>query len=95
MRAYELTFIIRPELDDEGVSAVTEKVSGTLSGLGAQVGEVKRWGRRRLAYPIRKQVEGHYVLMNVDLETPALPELERSLRLNEDVLRYLLVRTEE
>lgn len=95
MRSYELTFIVRPELDEEGVTAVTEKVTSAITALGAQVEGVKRWGKRRLAYPIRRQVEGHYVLVNAEIETSALPELERMLRLNEDILRHLLVRPEQ
>ena len=95
MRGYELTFVARPTLDEDGMVALVEKVSGAITALGATVGEVKRWGRRRLAYAIKRYVEGIYVLIRMDIDTGSLPELERTLKLNEDIVRYLIVRQPE
>lgn len=94
MRGYELTFIVRPELDEVGVAAVEDKVKGFVANNGGQVALVEHWGRRQLAYPIKKVGEGQYVFMRVQLPAQAPRELERTLQLSEDVLRYLLVRDE-
>ena len=94
-REYELTFVIRPELDDEGFAAVSEKVAGYVLAAGGEITSTNPWGRRRLAYPIRRFVEGYYVFMLIQLDTNGLPDLERSIRLNEDVIRHLAVRKDE
>lgn len=94
-REYELTFVIRPDMDDEGFAAVREKVAGYVQAAGGEITNTNPWGRRRLAYPIRRFVEGYYVFMLIQLETQALPDLERSIRLNEDVIRHLAVRKDE
>jgi len=95
MRDYEFTFIVRPDVEDEGMKAVVEKVSQFITDGGGQVTNVDHWGRRRLAYPIRGQKEGYYVLMHVQLEPQSMSELERNLKLTEEVIRYLLVRVED
>lgn len=95
MRNYELTFIIHPEVEDEGITDMLEKVSQFITDGGGQVARVDRWGRRRLAYPIKKQTEGYYVLMQVQLDPQSIGELERNLKLTEEVIRHLLVRAED
>jgi len=95
MRNYELTFIVHPELEKGGVTAAIERVKQLIVEGGGQVNKVDPWGKRRLAYPIRKQREGYYVVMQVQLPPEAVSELERRLELDEEVLRYLVVRTEE
>lgn len=95
MRNYELTFIIHPEVEDEGITDMLEKVSQFITDGGGQVTRVDRWGRRRLAYPIKKQTEGYYVLMQVQLDPQSIGELERNLKLTEEVIRHLLVRAED
>ncbi len=95
MRNYEFTFIAPPDVEDEGLASVTEKVSQFITEGGGQVTSVNHWGRRRLAYPIRNQKEGYYVLMQVQLDPKSLTELERKLKLTEEVIRYLLVRVED
>jgi small subunit ribosomal protein S6 len=94
-RDYELTFIIHPEVEDEGVTDTVEKVSQFISEDGGRVTNVDHWGRRRLAYPIQKQTEGYYVLMQIQLDPQSIGELERNLKLSEEVIRYLLVRAED
>lgn len=95
MHNYEFTFIVHPDVEDEGMTGVVEKVSQFITGGGGQITNVNRWGRRRLAYPIRKQREGYYVLMHVQLDPQSINELERNLKLTEEVIRYLLVRVED
>ena len=104
MREYELVLVIHPELDEEGVSAVVERVSSQITGSGGQiilVGQLaggsgqmapaESWKRRKLAYPIQKLREGYYVVMQSQMEEGALNDLARHLKLNEAVLRHLLV----
>ncbi len=93
MRDYELVFIIAPEVEDDDLDGVIEKVNQMITTGGGQVNSVKRWGRRHLAYPIRKKNEGYYVVMQTQLQPDTMPALERSLKLTEEVMRYLLVRT--
>jgi small subunit ribosomal protein S6 len=95
MHNYEFTFIVHPDVEDEGMTGVVEKVSQFITTGGGQVTDVNHWGRRRLAYPIRRQREGYYVLMHVQLDPQSINELERNLKLTEEVIRYLLVRVED
>ncbi len=95
MRNYEFTFIIHSDVEDEGITGITEKVSQFITEGGGQVTNADHWGRRRLAYPIQKQNEGYYVLTQVQLDPESIVELERKLNLTEEVIRYLLVRVED
>ena len=95
MRDYELVTILRPDITDENLPAVTDRIGQWVSGQGGEVTKFDVWGRRRMAYPIREFREGNYVISQLRLEPRATTELERSLKLSEDVLRYLLVRAGE
>jgi small subunit ribosomal protein S6 len=92
---YEMMVIMNPDLDEEGFAAELERLQTRLTDAGGQVQKVDVMGRRRLAYPIRKRVEGYYAVIWYQLSISDLPELERWLKLNENVLRYLNVRPEE
>jgi small subunit ribosomal protein S6 len=95
---YELMYVISPEKDDEGIDALIEKVNGTIESLDGAVDGVihnEPWGRRRLAYPIDDYEDGYYVLSHFSLEQEKLGELERVLKLNDAILRYLLTRRHE
>lgn len=94
MRTYELVYIISPEVEEEDLESVTEKVSQLIAGGGGEVLELSSWGRRRLAYPIQQFSDGHYVLARIQLDPGSLPELRRLLGLTEEVIRYLLIKTE-
>ncbi|MBE2182460.1 MAG: 30S ribosomal protein S6 [Anaerolineae bacterium] len=96
-RAYEVTFIVRLDNADENlVNNTIDQVRGWIEAdeLG-QVSKIDRWGRKRLAYEIDNQREGYYVLMESQLEPKALIELDRNLNISANILRYLVVRTEE
>ena len=90
MRNYELVCIVQPELDETAFKAVVDRVSGWVTEAGGSVDKVDIWGRRRMAYQIRKQREGQYVLLNVTLDPKATSELERNIRSLETVLRHML-----
>lgn len=95
MNDYEMMVIMNPDLDEEEFAAELERLQTRLTDAGGQVQKVDVMGRRRLAYPIRKRVEGYYAVIRYQLSISDLPELERWLKLNENVLRYLNVRPEE
>jgi small subunit ribosomal protein S6 len=95
MRDYELTLVVRPDVEDTGLAALLEKIKGLITTAGAQGIQVEPWGRRHLAYPIKKITEAQYFLIRAQLPAQALRELERNLRLTEEVLRFLLVRADE
>ena len=84
--------IFDPRASDEDVAALLAKLGDTLKGLGAEVGNGESWGKRRLAYDIRKQREGTYAVLQYAAEPATVREFERQLRLNEQVLRFLTTR---
>lgn len=94
MRLYEVVYIMNPALDEDGVNARLEKHHGVLSSGGAEIVAVDHWGIRQLAYPVANQGSGYYVVAHFNAPADALPEFERQLKLDEEVLRYLIVLNE-
>ena len=92
MRPYEILVIVDPRPTDEEVTALLTQLGEQIKGLGAEVGKVENWGKRRLSYDIRKQREGTYAVLEVKAEPSMIKEFERQLRLNENVLRFLSTR---
>lgn len=92
MRDYELVLIINPEIGDETMDALIDKVSQFVTGKGGTVSSVERWGKRKLAYPIDHFLEGNYVLNRFRLKPALGRELKANLQISEEVLRYLLIR---
>ncbi|MCJ7807319.1 MAG: 30S ribosomal protein S6 [Dehalococcoidia bacterium] len=93
MRDYELTVVISPSVADDEVTATLEKkVSQFITERGGSITEVKPWGRKKLAYPIKNHNEGNYVLTIFKMDPKLTAELESSLELSEEILRHLLVR---
>ncbi len=95
MRSYEFVYIISPEIEQEDLEGVTDKIGQMIVDRGGQVLNLDAWGRRRLAYPIQNFHEGHYMVAQLQLEPETISELKERLALSEEVIRYLLVRTEE
>ena len=90
MRKYELVCVIQPDLDETAFNGVVEKVKGWISDSGGSVDKVDVWGRRKLAYIIKKQREGQFVLLNMTMNPTATAELQRNLRYQETLLRHML-----
>jgi small subunit ribosomal protein S6 len=90
MREYELVFILQPELEESAITDSINRVQGWITEAGGKVVKTDLWGKRKLAYPIRKQTEGHYVLMNVSMAPKFGSELERNMRFYEPIMRFLL-----
>ena len=94
MNQYEVLYIIVPELDDEATHAAIDKFKGIAESNGAEIVAVDEWGKRRLAYPIDYKTEGFYVLMSFN-SAPEFPkELERNMKNDEQILRYMVTRKE-
>jgi len=93
-RDYELVVIISPEAEEEAIESVIDRVSRFITESGGTVSSVDRWGKRRLAYPIKHFMEGSYVLARFKLRPKLSKELEASLQISEEVLRHLLTKVE-
>ena len=94
MPLYENVFIARQDATPAQVEALTENFATVIGQNGGTVGKREYWGLRSLSYRIKKNRKGHYTLMNIDAPAAAVTEMERLMRINEDVLRYLTVRVE-
>jgi small subunit ribosomal protein S6 len=93
MSSYELVLIISPEVVDEEMPDFITKLSELVNKVGGSVDEVNQWGRRKLAYPIKRSTEGSYVLTKVKMKPALTKELEENLRLSGKILRHLLIRS--
>jgi len=95
MREYEIVYIFRSNFTPEEIEAKVERYHAVLTGDGnGQITAVEQWGKRQLAYPIEKQPNGYYLVAQFTADPAVLPELERMLKLEEDLLRYLIVLSE-
>ena len=92
MRKYEIMFIVDPNVPDDEVDQISSQVEGVITGGGGEVDQVEKMGRRKLAYEIDKKREGFYVLLTVGADGEIVKEVERRLRVMDQVLRYLTVR---
>ncbi len=90
MRKYELVCLIQPDLDETAFNAVVERVKGWVAEAGGSVDKVDVWGKRRLAYMIRKQRDSNYVLFNLSMLPNTTTALEQNLRYTETVMRHML-----
>ena len=95
MPLYESTFIARPDISSQQVDGLAEQLREILTEAGGEVAKTEYWGLRSLAYRIKKNRKGHYYFMNIDAPPEAIEAMEHTLRINEDVIRYLTVRVEE
>lgn len=92
LRDYELVFIISPEVEDEALDAAVDSVSRFITGKEGIISGVERWGKRRLAYPIKHFTEGSYVLSRFKMKPVWSKELEVNLQISEEILRHLLIK---
>lgn len=94
---YEMVVVFSPELDDEALEAALGNITRLITDKGGTVAEVDKWGKRRLAYPIKHASEGIYVLLKCQLKPDTGRALETYMRISEEILRYLLIKlnTEE
>lgn len=95
MRNYEGVFIINPDLSNEASKGVVAQLQELVTKNGGRVEGLQEWGKKRLAYKINKKREGGYVILNFQLDSTHAKKLQQSLRLNDQLLRYLLVNKDE
>lgn len=95
LRTYEVMFIINPDTPDEEVERIVGGLKETTTALGGNITKEEKMGRRRLAYPIEKKNEGTYVLFEIDGSGKEIAELERKMRVTEQIMRHISVRVDE
>jgi small subunit ribosomal protein S6 len=95
MALYECVFIARQDISSAQVEGLTEEYTKIIDENGGKVTKNEYWGLRTMAYRIKKNRKGHYVLFNIDAPSPAILEMERNMRISDDVLRYLSLRVDE
>jgi small subunit ribosomal protein S6 len=95
MRVYEFLFIVAPGTEEGDIETLVTQLSDVVTSQGGQVAKVDRMGRRRLAYPIGKFNEGHYVVLTVEGTGAEIAEVERRMRVNDAVIRYITIRIDE
>jgi small subunit ribosomal protein S6 len=94
MALYEHVFLARQDLAQAQVDALAENATQIVEGLGGKIVKTETWGLRSLAYRIAKNRKAHYVMLEIDGPAAAIAELERQIAINEDIIRYMTVRTE-
>ncbi len=94
-RIYEVMYIIDPTLTDEKVASINETIQGIIEKEGGTVVRMDDGGRRDLAYPIEKHTQGHYILFEIEGSGQEILELERRMRVNDSIIRYITVRVDE
>ncbi len=95
MALYEHIFLARKDISGQQVDALIENFKGIIEEGGGTVGKIENWGLKTLPYRVKKNRKAHYALMNIDAGSDAVAEMERQMRLHEDVLRYMNIRVEE
>jgi small subunit ribosomal protein S6 len=95
MPLYETMFICRQDMTPEAVNDLSKQLSSVIADGEGKVVKTDNWGLKTLAYKIQKNKKGYYVLLDIDAPAPTVLEMERQIRINEDVLRYMTIRVEE
>ncbi|GAV25160.1 30S ribosomal protein S6 [Carboxydothermus islandicus] len=95
LRQYEVMYILHPELDAEKTESIIERFKGMIEQDGGEVTNIDRWGKRRFAYEIKKLREGYYVVMNFKAKAETVQELDRVLRISDDVVRHIVIREDK
>ena len=94
MTKYEIMFIVKATLEESALNTITKEVQALINKNDSKVIEFKDMGRKKLAYPINKEVSGFYYLMNVEASNEVIQEFDRKLRINENILRHLILKKE-
>ncbi|WP_174801216.1 30S ribosomal protein S6 [Martelella limonii] len=95
MALYEHVFLARQDITAQQVDAIVEQYKGLIEENGGKVGRIENWGLKSLTYRIKKNRKAHYALMDIDAPAGAIHEMERQMRINEDILRYMTIKVEE
>ena len=95
MALYEHIYLARQDVSAQQVEAITEQLKSVITGGGGSIGKVEYWGVKTLAYRVKKNRKAHFTLMNIDADSALVGEMERQMRINEDILRFMTIRVEE
>ncbi|MCV6602536.1 MAG: 30S ribosomal protein S6 [Cohaesibacter sp.] len=95
MALYEHVFLARQDISQQQVETLVEHYKSLIAEANGSIGKVEYWGLKSIAYRINKSRKAHYVLMNIDADHSAVAEMERQMRINEDVMRFMTIRVEE
>ena len=95
MALYEHVFLARQDVSSQQVEALVEQYKGVIEANGGKVGRIEHWGLKSLTYRINKNRKAHYTLLNIEAPAVAVAEMERQMRINEDVLRFMTIRVDE
>jgi len=95
LRDYEVLYIAAPDLDEEKVQDVVKKVNSLIEKAGGSIERTNLWGKRKLAYEVRSQKDGYYVLQDFKFAPERIPELDAALKITEEVFRHLIARRHE
>ena len=95
MALYEHIFMARQDVSSQQVDTLVEQFKGVLEANGGSVGKIENWGLKTLPYRVNKNRKAHYALINIDAPSAAVAEMERQMRIHEDVLRYITIKVEE
>ena len=94
MPFYETTFLVRQDASTQQVENLTERFAAVIGDRGGKISKRENWGLRNLSYKIQKSRKAHYIFFNIDASPEAILEMERQMRINEDILRYLTIRVD-
>ena len=94
MALYEHVFLARQDVSGQQADALVEQYKGVIEAGGGKIGRVENWGLKSLTYRIKKNRKAHYLLMDIDAPADAVKEMERQMRINEDILRYITIRVD-
>lgn len=95
MRNYELIYVLKPNLDDEAKAVVADKLESVITAASGEIQKIDVWGNKRLAYEIQKLNEGFYVLVKFSASVDVPKELDRNLKINENVIRHMIVNIDD
>jgi len=95
LNKYESIYIVKPEVEEQGIKELVEKFNALIETAGGKVSEVQEWGLKRLAYPIQKKEQGYYVLVNFEANPESIVELERVYKITDSVMKFITVRKDE
>jgi len=91
-RDYELVFVLKPDIPDENLDVVVDKVTQLITNRGGTIASTEKWGKRKLAYPIKQYTEGNYLLSRFKLQPASSREVENNLQITEEIIRYLIIK---
>jgi len=95
MRIYEIMFIVRPDVPEEDLDKLIAQFEGIVTSTGGKVQKAEKWGRRRLAYEVKRCREGQYILFTIECDPPTVKEFERRLKVADPVVKFLTVRVDQ